>query len=149
MQNGGMGGINVDRILNGGIRRDWQNEAARVTINGSGSGAKDVRGGGKWFGSSKGRESRDCGRYRAGAVGRIRQPSSSRVQPGICPRLLAKYAALARSIDSLTSSLCHSFSFSLGHPVAGIVGEVKAEAGSVEGCAKFGDPKNGDFVGDV
>ena len=131
-------------------RRDWQYEAARVTINGSGSGAEDVRGEGNGLGRRKVvRVVIVVCRCRAGAVGRIRQPLSSRVQPGICPRLLAKYAALARSIDSLTSSLCHSFSVSLGQPVAGIVGEVKAEAGSVEDCAKFGDPKNGDFVGDV
>ena len=34
-------------------RCDWQNEAARVTINGSGSGAEDVRGEGNGLGRRK------------------------------------------------------------------------------------------------
>ena len=58
--------------------------------------------------------------------------------------LLARYIALARSIDAFNSSLCQSPSLSLVQPVV-VVAEV--ESGSATGCVKLGDPGNVEVVG--
>ena len=66
--------------------------------------------------------------------------------PTTCPRLLAIYIALARSIDAFTSSLSQSPSVSLIQPVTV---ETEAENGSAKGGTELGDTGNVGLVGDV